>query len=476
MQSIDRSRQPLGRREEGIALIVTLMVLMLVSVLMVGFVASIIADTRASGLDRDQTQAYAATHAGLEQITSDLSNLFVTDFSPTTAQITALTVTPPVLPGFTFIAPGGAAGSGYAVVPRFLDAGGNPRPEDPVNGSAITAGPYQGFRGIITPVRHHGHGALARRRGSADAPHAADGRDSGVSVRDVLRDGSGVPRRRRSVRLRWARAHERQPVPGGCRRRNAHDCRPDHGVQGHHPDALAERPGHHGWLQRPGADSDHDREQPGRERLPQSPADRRQHYGDDPSHSNPHRAGLRRLGGAVAGDVSEQHSQRRHGREEARPADRRRSRRQWPAGRRGDRAHPAPRARLGRERRHARAEKRLHAAILRAGERAHPAVGHGGRNHEPADGHGYAAGRVERHRSLRPLPSTRRSRQRRRFRGPRSARPTRQERSLGQPAASCRDTSTRAITTTRSSAGSSRSRSKGSLQPGRGRPRACGRT
>lgn len=149
MQSIDCSRQALGRREEGIALIVTLMVLMLVSVLMVGFVASIIADTRASGLDRDQTQAYAATHAGLEQVTSDLSNLFTSDFSPTTAQITALTVTPPALPGFSFVAPGG--GTGYAVVPRFVDAGGNPRPEDPVNGSAITAGPYQGFRGIITP-------------------------------------------------------------------------------------------------------------------------------------------------------------------------------------------------------------------------------------------------------------------------------------------------------------------------------------
>ena len=49
------------------------MVMMLVSVLMVGFVAAIIADNRASGLDRDQTQAYAAAHAGLEQLTSDLS-------------------------------------------------------------------------------------------------------------------------------------------------------------------------------------------------------------------------------------------------------------------------------------------------------------------------------------------------------------------------------------------------------------------
>ena len=165
MQSRNRSRQGLGRREEGIALIVTLMVLMLVSVLMVGFVAAIIADTRASGLDRDQTQAYAASHAGLENITSDLSNLFVSDFSPSTAQIAALRTTPPDLPGFSFIAPGGGAGSGYWVQPRFTDAGGNPRPEDPVNGSMITAGPYQGFRGIITP---YDITVTARSRGGAE--------------------------------------------------------------------------------------------------------------------------------------------------------------------------------------------------------------------------------------------------------------------------------------------------------------------
>ena len=95
-------RQSVARREEGIALIVTLMVLMLVSALMVGFVTAIVADQRASGLDRDQTQAYAAAHAGLEQLTSDLSGLFTQDFSPDAARIATLTATPPALPGFTF--------------------------------------------------------------------------------------------------------------------------------------------------------------------------------------------------------------------------------------------------------------------------------------------------------------------------------------------------------------------------------------
>jgi hypothetical protein len=151
MQSYHSSRQSLGARQEGVALIVTLMILMLTSALMVGFVAAIVADQRASGLDRDQTQAYAAAHAGMEQMTSDLSALFARDFSPNATQIAALRTSPPVLSGFTFIAPGGGSGSGYWVAPAIPDASGNPLPEDITQGSTITVGPYQGFKGIITP-------------------------------------------------------------------------------------------------------------------------------------------------------------------------------------------------------------------------------------------------------------------------------------------------------------------------------------
>jgi hypothetical protein len=143
------SNGPVLRRggEDGIAMIVTLMVLVLVSALMVGFTTAIIADQRASGLDRDQTQAYAAAHAGLEQLTADLSGLFATDFSPTAAQISNLTATPPDLEHFTFVEPGG--GSGYRI--NFNpDAQGNPAPES-TTGTTIAAGPYQGLRGIITP-------------------------------------------------------------------------------------------------------------------------------------------------------------------------------------------------------------------------------------------------------------------------------------------------------------------------------------
>ena len=43
---------------------------------MVGFFAAVNSDVRATAIDRDQTQAYAAAHAGLEKLTSDLAQLF----------------------------------------------------------------------------------------------------------------------------------------------------------------------------------------------------------------------------------------------------------------------------------------------------------------------------------------------------------------------------------------------------------------
>jgi hypothetical protein len=376
MQSIDRSRQPLGRREEGIALIVTLMVLMLVSVLMVGFVASIIADTRASGLDRDQTQAYAATHAGLEQITSDLSNLFVTDFSPTTSQITLLTVTPPNLPGFTFIAPGGAAGSGYSVVPRFLDVTGNPRPEDPVNGSPITAGPYQGFRGIITP---YDITVTARSRGGAEVRMRRTLQTVAIPVFQFgmfsetdLAFHAGAEAFSFGGRVHTNGNLFLAAADGGTLTIADRITAFKDIIRTHLPNGLATTSGYGGLVRIPTT-------------IAANPA------------ANVYR-NLLRTEGSITGTIPPVQvpiapdyagwvglSQGTYLNEEARPSDRCRSRRQRAAGRGGDRAHSAPCARLGREHRHAIAAERLHATILRAGERTYPAVGHGRGDHQSAD-------------------------------------------------------------------------------------------
>jgi hypothetical protein len=144
---VSRSR---AGREDGMALITVILVTMLCAALMVGFVSAIVTDQRSSGLDRDQTQAYAAAHAGLEKLTSDLSALFRSDFSPAAAQLNTVAGASnrPVIQGFTYTAPEG--GSGYTITWPFSDANGNPAPES-MTGSAISAGPYQGFMGLITP-------------------------------------------------------------------------------------------------------------------------------------------------------------------------------------------------------------------------------------------------------------------------------------------------------------------------------------
>jgi hypothetical protein len=135
------------RTDGGFALLAALMVMMLLSALLVGFLATVAADIQTGNVDRDQTQAYAGAHAGLEKLTADLGNLFAANASPTAADINAVLASPPAIPGITYLAPDGTPGYSVVFTPN---AQGNPSPADP-NGTQITAGPYQGFLGIITP-------------------------------------------------------------------------------------------------------------------------------------------------------------------------------------------------------------------------------------------------------------------------------------------------------------------------------------
>jgi hypothetical protein len=138
-------------RESGVALLSAILVLMLMSALLIGFVAMVNSDQQASGINRDQTQAYAAAHAGVEKLTADLGQLFQANFSPTGAQVNAVAAAAnkPNLPGISYTSPNGT--TGYKI--SFTDtapADGNPDLENPT-GSVINAGPYQGLTGLITP-------------------------------------------------------------------------------------------------------------------------------------------------------------------------------------------------------------------------------------------------------------------------------------------------------------------------------------
>jgi hypothetical protein len=143
-------RKHLRSDESGMALLTVLLVCMLASALMAGMFAAISSDQRSLGLDRDQSQSYSAAHAGLEKLTTQLAQLFVTDFSPSASQITTASAIAPTISGFNFVAPGG--GPGYSVTfnadPCTCPNAGNPLPSA---SNDITTGPFAGFKGLITP-------------------------------------------------------------------------------------------------------------------------------------------------------------------------------------------------------------------------------------------------------------------------------------------------------------------------------------
>ena len=129
-----------ARSERGMALLSTVMVMMLMSALLAGFVALVVADQEAGGLNRDQTQGYAAAHAGLEKLTADLGDVFLGgNYSPNRAVLDGLEAAPPVVPGFAYDAPGGNANDGYRIV------------AEPVSTRQVPSGPFQGLVGLITP-------------------------------------------------------------------------------------------------------------------------------------------------------------------------------------------------------------------------------------------------------------------------------------------------------------------------------------
>ena len=128
--------------ETGIALVSALLVLLLMSSLMVGFMAMAAADTRTRALSGSRTQAFYAAHAGLEQLTSDLGDLFSSNFAASCADVNALVVTPPELAGVTWEEPDG--GSGYLI--NYDCADGAPVSQN----ETITSGPFQGFVGLAT--------------------------------------------------------------------------------------------------------------------------------------------------------------------------------------------------------------------------------------------------------------------------------------------------------------------------------------
>ena len=68
--------------ERGIAMITVLLVMMLMSALLVGFTTVVMSDQRYRFIDRDRSQSFYGAAAGIEKLTADLGNLFLTNVAP----------------------------------------------------------------------------------------------------------------------------------------------------------------------------------------------------------------------------------------------------------------------------------------------------------------------------------------------------------------------------------------------------------
>ena len=171
--------------ERGIAMITTLLVLILMSALLVGFTTVVMSDQRYRFIDRDRGQAFYAASGGIEKLTVDLGNLFLTNVAPTAAQVTGLTNTTmmPSISGITFTSPnapaalpaslltpyycqGGFTLNGIAIPPKSIPivgnngytirfcsvtATGNPTTSD--SSLPIKTGPYEGLIALQTPYQ-----------------------------------------------------------------------------------------------------------------------------------------------------------------------------------------------------------------------------------------------------------------------------------------------------------------------------------
>src|SRR5271168_3201582 len=135
-----------ARKQSGIALLTTILLMVLMSSLLLGFILMISSGQKLSGMNNDQSKAFYAAEAGMEKMTADLGSLFDTNYSPTGAQITALQTTPPPLSGVNYVNYTGLTGSGYTITFP-TDSNGNPL----ANVTQILSGNYQGMTALATP-------------------------------------------------------------------------------------------------------------------------------------------------------------------------------------------------------------------------------------------------------------------------------------------------------------------------------------
>jgi Tfp pilus assembly protein PilX len=141
-----RAAKKILHRQSGIALLTTILLMVLMSSMLVGFVLLINSGQKLSGMNNDYGKAFYSAEAGMEKLTADLGTLFDANYAPPIAQVNALQTAPPAIAGVTFV--NGDGTPGYTITSTNpVDANGNYLPTI----TQITSGTYQGMTALATP-------------------------------------------------------------------------------------------------------------------------------------------------------------------------------------------------------------------------------------------------------------------------------------------------------------------------------------
>ena len=134
------------KRENGVALITALLVLILVSAMVVGMSWMVMTDQHLGSNNMTRETAFYGAEAGMERMTAEMGNTFATEGSLTATNITAIEADPPVMPGISYVNSLGA--STYNII--CIGAGGA-CPSASQNATILPPSPYAGMNGLITP-------------------------------------------------------------------------------------------------------------------------------------------------------------------------------------------------------------------------------------------------------------------------------------------------------------------------------------
>jgi hypothetical protein len=132
------------KRENGVALLTVLLILMLVSAMIVGMSWMVMTDQRLGGNNQDRERSFYGAEAGMEQLTADMGTKFASKGFVTAADINAAVTSPPVIQGIQFV--DGTGASTYQVT-----CNGCPAAPASVFGTLLPPSPYSGMQALITP-------------------------------------------------------------------------------------------------------------------------------------------------------------------------------------------------------------------------------------------------------------------------------------------------------------------------------------